>query len=881
MSAPKQDDDHIGDSESTHTRVSDQDPEKQSNAEMEVPDAPYSSFSLWQKRLIVLAAASTALFSPMTAQIYFPALPAIANDLGVTTSQINLTVTTYMIFQGITPMFIGSLADSGGRRPAYLVCFTIYIAANIGLALAPSYGALLGLRCLQSAGSASTVALCFAVVADVVTSAERGQYIGLTAVPSVLGPSLGPIIGGVLAEFLGWRSIFWFLAIFAGVAIVLLALFYPETCREIVGDGSIKAPLVYRSVWQILVSRRKRSESEKNGLSRQGSRASTVKKFKFKFPNVLDSILMLFEKETGFLLGFSSICFAGFYCIATAMPTLFKEIYGYNELEIGLTFLPMAAGSVIAAFIVGAFTNRNFKRHCEKQGIPYERSKQQDLSGFPIERARLEIGFPLLMLAAATLVCWGWAVHTRAHIAVPKAGTASAANNLTRCLIGAGASAAIVPMIDAMGTGWAFTLVGGLYVLVATALSKPNIDWHLNPEFQDNLDLLSERDVRRYRLQRRLIGPVYQTSNLIQYEAAIDEVLARSVAKLKTLNGAQVELNEWMHIIAVECLGAVVLSWSPGMLKNGTDNGSGAHAYHGWRRKSVFGLFPTAAKLEFLHKSIGRLFSTIWGVNFQPPKDFRPFFPDVGKRVSRRVNAATKSKLNKDNRKDLLADLIQLHRTKPNFTELYLRKMAVTNFGAGHETMASTLTSIFALLGSNEEVQEQVSLEILGTSNPAEYSTAPRLPETQSLIKEAKRLYPVISMSLPRKVPSEGLHLHDYHFPPNTTVGCNPVALHRNPDIFGSDSDMFNPARWLTADPDAARAMERVNLSWGGGSRSCPGRHLAELVVFKVVPALVKEFKIEVDLPPEDKNRSYFLSMLIGVKARFIERDAELTSVEE
>ncbi|EXL97115.1 cytochrome P450 [Fusarium oxysporum II5] len=416
---------------------------------------------------------------------------------------------------------------------------------------------------------------------------------------------------------------------------------------------------------------------------------------------------------------------------------------------------------------------------------------------------------------------------------------------------------------------------------LATALSKPHIDWHLNPEFRDTLDLLSERDVRRYRLQRRLIGPVYQTSNLIQYEAAIDEVLARSIAKLKTLNGAQVELNEWMHIIAVECLGAVVLSWSPGMLKNGTDNGSGAHAYHGWRRKSVFGLFPMAAKLEFLHKSIGRLFSTIWGVNFQPPKDFRPFFPDVGKRVSRRVNAATKSKLNKDDRKDLLADLIQLHRTKPNFTELYLRKMAVTNFGAGHETMASTLTSILALLGSNDDVQAQVSLEILGTSNPAEYSTATRLPETQSLIKEAKRLYPVISMSLPRKVPSEGLHLHGYYFLPNTTVGCNPVALHRNPDIFGSDSDMFNPARWLTADPDAARAMERVNLSWGGGSRSCPGRHLAELVVFKVVPALVKEFKIDVDLPPEDKNRSYFLSMLIGVKARFIERDAGLSSDEE
>ncbi|SPJ85851.1 related to pisatin demethylase [Fusarium torulosum] len=407
---------------------------------------------------------------------------------------------------------------------------------------------------------------------------------------------------------------------------------------------------------------------------------------------------------------------------------------------------------------------------------------------------------------------------------------------------------------------------------LATALSKPHITWQLDPQFPDTLDLLSERDVRRYRIQRRLIGPVYQTSNLIQYEAAIDEVLARSVAKLKSLKGAPVELNEWMHIIAVECLGAIVLSWSPGMLKNGTDNGSGAHAYHGWRRKSVFGLFPTVAKLEFLNKSIGRLFSTIWGVNFQPPKDFRPFFPDVGKRVSRRVNVATRSKINKDERQDLLTDLIQLHRTKPEFAEIYLRKMAVTNFGAGHETMASTLTSILALLGSHGDIQARVSHEVLETSDSTQYYTATRLPETQSLIKEAKRLYPVISMSLPRKVPIGGLHLHGYYFPPSTTVGCNPVSLHRNTDIFGSDSDQLNPDRWLTADPDTARNMERISLSWGGGSRTCPGRHLAELVVFKVIPALVKEFRIETTLPPEDQSRSYFLSMMTGVKARFIER---------
>ncbi|KAL6412087.1 hypothetical protein AUP68_04469 [Ilyonectria robusta] len=407
---------------------------------------------------------------------------------------------------------------------------------------------------------------------------------------------------------------------------------------------------------------------------------------------------------------------------------------------------------------------------------------------------------------------------------------------------------------------------------LATALSKPELNWQLDPHFPDVLDLLSERDIQRYRLQRRLIGPVYQTSNLIQYEAAIDSVLEHSIAKLKGLKGAEVELNEWMHIIAVECLSAIVISWSPGMLKNGTDWGSGPHAYHSWRRKSVFGLFPTMAKLEFWHKTAGRLFSTAWGVNFKTPKNFRPFFPEVGKKISRRVNAATRPNPPKDNRKDLIADLIQLHKSKPSFTDTYLRRMAMTNFGAGHETMASTLTSIVAMIGSREDVRARVTEEVLEATTATEYSTAIRLPLTQALIKETKRLYPVISMSLPRKVPQGGLHVHDAFFPPGTTVGCNPIALHRNAEVFGSDSNDFRMDRWIDADPRTARNMERFSLSWGGGSRTCPGRHLAELVVFKAIPALVKAFEIEVSIPPEDEIPSYFLSMLTGVRARFIER---------
>lgn len=162
---------------------------------------------------------------------------------------------------------------------------------------------------------------------------------------------------------------------------------------------------------------------------------------------------------------------------------------------------------------------------------------------------------------------------------------------------------------------------------MATALVRPHVDWHLNAEFEDNLDLLSERDMRRYRLQRRLIGRVYRTANAVRHEQAIDKVMDDVTQKFNSMEGADIDLKEWMHIIAVESLGALVLSWSPGMIKGGTDRDTSRQSYLGWRRKSVFGLFPLIIKLEANYKWVGRIFSTLWGVKHQTPKGFRPFFP--------------------------------------------------------------------------------------------------------------------------------------------------------------------------------------------------------------------------------------------------------------
>lgn len=197
---------------------------------------PYSIFSKNKKIFIIVMSAMAGFFSPLSANIYLPALNPIAADLGVSNSSITLTLTTYMIFQGLAPTVMGDLSDMSGRRPVYIIGFVVYIGACIGIALQDSFAALLILRCVQSSGSSSFVALGSGVAADVSTSAERGSYIGWTTSGMLLGPAIGPVIGGLLAQFLGWRSIFWFLVIIAGVFLVPFLIFFPETGRNVVSS---------------------------------------------------------------------------------------------------------------------------------------------------------------------------------------------------------------------------------------------------------------------------------------------------------------------------------------------------------------------------------------------------------------------------------------------------------------------------------------------------------------------------------------------------------------------------------------------------------------------------------------------------------------------
>lgn len=441
---------------------------------------PYSIFSRRMKIWITFMATVASVVSPMTAHIYFPALDALAEELNVSISLINLTLTSYMIFQGLSPTIFGDFGDMAGRRPAFTVAFIIYLFANIGLALQRNYAALLVLRCVQSAGSSGTLALSYAVIADITPTAERGKYMGFVSVGANIGPAIGPVIGGLLSQYLGWPSIFWFCAIFVVVWLVPWVTTVPEMCRNVVGNGSIP-PQSWNITLVEFLRRRKTGDVPEPGPKR-----------KLRFPNPLGTLAIAFDKQMSQVLLIAAVIYVNFILVAATLSTQFAEIYNFGELEVGLCFLPYGLGCCLTVVLQGYVVDWNYRRIAKKLGVDASHGRRNEIGDFPIESARIQPIYPSLLVGAAAVISYGWALQAETSVAVPlvlvfiigmlvpstfsilntlivdlypgSTATAAAANNLVRCLFGAAATAVVDYMLDAMGRGWCFTFLALLMV---------------------------------------------------------------------------------------------------------------------------------------------------------------------------------------------------------------------------------------------------------------------------------------------------------------------------------------------------------------------------------------------------------------------------------
>jgi MFS family permease len=498
----------------------------------------YTVWSVRDRRLLVALLGYLALASSLTANIYFPLIELLAARYEVTTQAINLTITLFIVFQGIVPSFWSPLSDAWGRRPVYLATFTVYTLASMGLSIVDrNYPALLILRAMQSIGSSAVVSLAYATVSDVIVHSERGKYLAPMLTTTNLGNCIGPVVGGGIALVAGDpRWCFRVLLIFGASATLLIGWIMPETGRPIVGNGAVPAKGIWMTWWNLLsrnriiayLRGRSHSQTGVTATGQKESRSGTMPaaleleselesdvnigktgKGRLIFPNPLPSLRIVFYPDTFLVLWLSGCPSALLFCVQTSISPIFTNHYGFNPLEVGLCFLTGGVGIIAAGFVAGRLMDWNYKHVAKEAGFSIDRVRGDDINNFPIERARSRGSIIIILVSLCVVIGYGWVVEANVHPSVPlilqacilckcatlhqiygalivdifpeKPGTAAASKNITRCVLAGLFVAVLDPLVKALGYGWFFTLIGLLdastCILAVLGLNRWGREW--------------------------------------------------------------------------------------------------------------------------------------------------------------------------------------------------------------------------------------------------------------------------------------------------------------------------------------------------------------------------------------------------------------------
>lgn len=168
-------------------------------------------------------------FGPLSTDMYLASLPAMKAEFGASVSQIQLTLSVYLVGFAVAQLVYGPLSDCFGRRPVLLVGILIYGISSIICFLVSSIEGLIFARLLQAFGACSGPVLGRAVVRDVYGQERAAQVLAYMGSAMALAPAVAPMFGGYLQVWFGWQASFVALSLFAFVLVILVGFFIPET----------------------------------------------------------------------------------------------------------------------------------------------------------------------------------------------------------------------------------------------------------------------------------------------------------------------------------------------------------------------------------------------------------------------------------------------------------------------------------------------------------------------------------------------------------------------------------------------------------------------------------------------------------------------------
>ena len=273
----------------------------------------------WSSTLIIVLMTTCVT---LTSSIHTAAIPSITTTFTCTPTLATLGITMFLLGFASGPMLFAPLSETLGRQLVFRITMGLFVVFNVGCAVGSNLVMLLVMRFLSGFFGSPVVTNSGGCLADVWLQEERSVPFALFTMGSSVGPVLGPIAGGFIAQYLEWRWVYWIVSIVSEIVYVAMVFLLPETY----------AP--------VLLQRKRR----KHGVG--SPRRSFRKQYA---PNLTRPWLMLFTEPILLVLGlYSAFVWGILYLDFTAYPVVFRQTRHWSEGISNLSLLGIGSGMAIA-----------------------------------------------------------------------------------------------------------------------------------------------------------------------------------------------------------------------------------------------------------------------------------------------------------------------------------------------------------------------------------------------------------------------------------------------------------------------------------------------------------------------------------------------------
>jgi hypothetical protein len=377
--------------------------------------------------------------------------------------------------EALGPLLIAPLSELYGRSPLLNTANALFITGVTLSALSPNMPVFVTSRALTGMAVASNV-LGPAIIGDIFAPEHRGTALSLVGFCPLLGGTVGPVLSGVVAEWFGWRAVLWICVALAGVCEAVVFGWFRETYGVVIlrrtattkrqgGYGAVLPPAAAAApVGDVGV------DTEKKSL---GVLASIVRPASVLFSSGVIASLALF----------GSSVFAHFYILSTSLPGVLQERYGLSPAATGMAFLSNGLGSFTALFLCKLWLDKIYVKLRSRNGgvgLPEHRLPMSIAAAFLLPVALVMYGWcaqfilplPLLLVAVVLIRLFIVMAYVPLMAYVVDAcgiysASAFTAVTVVRCLAGAFLPLGTAELIQDLGYGWGFTVLGALSLVLA------------------------------------------------------------------------------------------------------------------------------------------------------------------------------------------------------------------------------------------------------------------------------------------------------------------------------------------------------------------------------------------------------------------------------